>query len=365
VPALCNSLVRTDAADVDLLAGVRHGQSVSAPIDDRVRIHVVQSRTRVASQAGLQGRRLMSHIFATSDIDVVHLHGLWHPLNHWATSLARRHGAKIAMSPRGTLEPWSLAWKSRKKRLAMIAYQWRDLDKVDAFIATADQEADSIERLGLDRPIAVIPNGISLPTSPAVRSDRGHEHPRVLLFMSRIHPKKGLVELLHAWRATAGSGWVLKIAGPDEAGHLADVQKLIDQLDIRETVSYIGPVSEEQKPRQLLEADAFVLPSHSENFGMVVAEALSFGLPVIATVGTPWQSIEAQGCGWWVTPDLPGLSSALAALFQLDEAELSALGLAARSLASRFDWTQIATDTIDVYNWLHNGQSRPKALRCS
>ena len=143
--------------------------------------------------------------------------------------------------------------------------------------------------------------------APDVQNDR-----RTMLFLSRIHPKKGLLNLVRAWHAAApGKEWRLVIAGPDEGGHLAELKQLVHQLGLQLQVTFPGEIANEEKWAFYAAAEICVLPSFSENFGLMVGEALVAGTPVIATTGTPWAELQAHGCGWWVEPTIGGLCAAI------------------------------------------------------
>jgi glycosyltransferase involved in cell wall biosynthesis len=182
--------------------------------------------------------------------------------------------------------------------------------------------------------------------------------------MSRIHPVKNLTGLLHAWKSLTPevtAGWRLVIAGPDEAGHGQVVADLVLELGLRDSVELIGPVGEDSKAAVYQAADVFVLPSFSENFGVVVAEALAHGLPVIATTGTPWQELPRRGCGWWVRPDPQSLAGALAQVMGRSVEERRAMGAVGRAYAQEhFSWDGIGSSTMALYEWLLSRRaSRP------
>ncbi len=227
--------------------------------------------------------------------DIVHDNGLWRPHNHQVASAAARCGVPRIVSTRGMLEPWALAHKRWKKRLAWRLYQRRDLDRAAALHATAPSEAGSLARLRLRPPVQMIPNGMDLP--PLAPRPAGSATVRTALFLGRIYPVKGLPMLVEAWARTRPPGWRLVIAGPDEAGHRAEVERRVAQAGLGDMVSFPGPVHGDAKSAVLGAADLFVLPSHSESFGMAVAEALAHEVPVLTTTAAPWPQLTERGCG--------------------------------------------------------------------
>jgi glycosyltransferase involved in cell wall biosynthesis len=172
------------------------------------------------------------------------------------------------------------------------------------------------------------------------------------LFLGRIHPKKGLLNLIDAWGKVRPAHWRLCIAGPDEEGHLTEVLKKVRMLGLEESVNYIGEVEGETKSATFEKADLFVLPSFSENFGVVVAEALAHGVPVITTCSTPWEELPRYGCGWSIEPTADALTETLKDALNMEPADLRAMGEKGISYVRRYDWHTIALQTVAVYQWV-------------
>jgi glycosyltransferase involved in cell wall biosynthesis len=293
---------------------------------------------------------------------IIHDNGVWGHYNSAAFAAADRAGIPYLLSPRGMLEQWSLRQKRWRKAAAMAAFQHRILAGTTAFVATAHSEADSVRRLGLKQPIAVVPNGIDL-TADDARGARAPSQARTMLFLSRVHPKKGLPLLVQAWALIRPSGWVLQIAGPDEAGHEAEVRRLIAALGVEESISFVGPVEGDRKKSLLRESDVFVLPTHSENFGVAIAEALNAGLPVITTKGAPWSDLPTHGCGWWVDISVDSLAKALQQATRLTDSERAEMSSRGRAYVARFAWPQVARQMNDVYDWAVGRRDAPPCVR--
>ena len=179
----------------------------------------------------------------------------------------------------------------------------------------------------------------------------------------RGHPVKGLFNLVRAWAQLNPAGWRLCIAGPDEAGHLQEVLALVKELGIQRGVNYVGPVDGAAKSALYNSADVFVLPTFTENFGVVVAEALAHGLPVITTRGAPWADLNAYGCGWWVDIGVDPLVQALREAMALSDDQRRAMGALGRVYVRRYDWDDIAQQTMDVYRWVLGKGQQPDCVR--
>jgi glycosyltransferase involved in cell wall biosynthesis len=286
--------------------------------------------------------------------DVVHVHSNWTFPVWWGCRAAIAAGKPLVISPHGCLDPVRLAHSAWKKRL-VGALDRRCLRQADVIHATSEAERGWIERYVGGRPhIDVIPIGVDLP-SPR-ESAKPADRTRTVLFLGRLHPLKGLDLLLEAWPLAMrelgpGDRWHLVIAGPDEQGTRARLERQAQELGLG-NVRFAGPLDEAEKARALADADLAVLPSRSENFGIVVAEALAAGVPVITTKGTPWQEID-RSCGWWVDVAAPAIAAALAAAMRLSDAERAAMGARGRGLIeAKYQWPSVGRAMIDTYERL-------------
>ena len=301
--------------------------------------------------------------------DIVHVHGLWDLRLHKVVSACRKLGVKYVVAPRGMLEPWSLRQKWLKKRIARLVYQDADLHGAAALHATAESEAEQFRRLGFKNPIIVSPNGVNVPrTSIGAHQASG---PRTALFVSRMHPKKGVLELVEAWRRTrlacsVSRGWqcelVYTVSGELEKAYEAKVKARVKEFGLEDQFVFTGELGDDEKWKAYARASLFVLPTYSENFGIVVAEALWAGVPVVTTKGTPWSELEGSSpsaptrCGWWIDlPPTESLERALSKAMSLDPRVLAEMGRRGHRLVEeKYTWEAVVKPMIGGYrNVLH------------
>ena len=364
VTSLVHHLSKAEDISVTLLTQKLRGDEIYTGELNPSRAVVAVSPFLISIRAGFPLRRKLSGLVSDACPSIIHDHGIWLPTNHAVAKWAARKRVLRVVHVRGMLEPWALSYHSFKKRLAWSLYQKKDLDSVALFFATSQGEADSIRNLGFNQPIAILPNGVDLPVVDVdTRLLPASGRQRNVVFMSRIHPKKGLFELVNAWAKVRPSGWSLLLAGPDEGGFLQAVMARVHKLGLDDVVEYRGVMEGETKAELLKRADLFILPSFSENFGVVVAEALAHGIPVISTLGTPWEGLVENRCGWWVAAEANALAGALCEAMALSDDERYEMGVRGRQYARQFDWGQISRDIANVYRWLLGQVDRPDCVR--
>lgn len=293
--------------------------------------------------------------------DIVHLHGLWSFALHTSASICRRWNIPYVIAPRGMLETWSLRQKWIKKKIAWWMFQCRDLRCAAALHATADSEADQFRRLGFRNPVIVSPNGVNTPEY-GVATKHKNDTKRVL-FVSRMHPKKGVLELVEAWGKVNPAGWecdlVYTVNGDFERNYESKVKVKVKELGLEDQFVFIGALDDERKWKAYEVADLFVLPTYSENFGIVVAEALYAGVPVITTRGTPWEELEARKCGFWIDIGVGPLAVALRKSMILSDDERRDMGARGRKLIKeKYIWDAVVQRMVKGYEGILSSNVR-------
>ncbi len=314
-------------------------------------------------KTGLLGRfKQIEMPFSKKDYQILHGHGMWDIPIHQMCVSARRNRIAYVISPHGMLEPWALEQAKIKKKIALFLYQFSDLKNAYCIHATSDLEAKNIRNMGLDNPIAIIPNGINL-SSIKLNYTSLNTNKRKLLFLSRIHHKKGIENLLLAWKKLPEQikqNWTLEIVGEGEINYMKTLKSRIEELGIQNNVVIIGPLYDDKKNTAYQSADLFVLPTFSENFGMVVAEAMSYGLPVITTKGAPWEELQSHNAGWWIDIGVEPLTSALIEAMATPKSTLIEMGKNGRKLIEdKYSIESVAKQMTELYEWILDKREKP------
>jgi len=302
----------------------------------------------------------LRRILRLSDADLLHVHGIWLDRQWAALQWQKRSGKPVVVSPHGMLDPWAVANSAWKKKMVGRLFADEALRQATCIHALCASEAESIREYGLNNPIAVIPNGIDLPD---LESGEQQERKKQLLFLGRIHPKKGIDALLQGWARAATAGWELLIAGWDDGGHEEGLKAQAGQLGVSDSVSFIGPQFGGDKERLLRSVGAFILPSFSEGLPMSVLEAWSYELPVIMTDFCNLPEGFACGAAQRIEPEPDSISAGLTAFFAMEESARLGMGMRGRNLVGeRFTWAHVADNMKAVYSWCLGGE-KPACIR--
>ena len=353
VPALANSLEAAGAeVELNVLAPVA-GVSVGVPLRTHANLF-----GRPFDRLGVSPALCGYLRVAASKYHIMHTHGLWMMPNIYPYSACAGKACRTVLSPRGTLDPWALTRSRAKKRIAALLGQRHALEGADLIHVTSEEELRNVRDFGLTQPVAVVSNGVEAPEQTITPSPGSTRKDRTLLFLSRLHEKKGLDMLLAAWAklAPALPKWVLHVAGPIDSEWARTLREDYESSHCR----FLGEVSGATKWRALAQADALVLPSHGENFGMAVAEALATGTPVVVSDRMPWADVVERGCGWIIEPNESSIVAVLREVCAEPPRALEAAGERGRIwMRESFGWQRVGQDMLAAYRWLVDGGSKP------
>lgn len=302
----------------------------------------------------------------TAAPDILHNHGLWMYPSVASVKWAKLTKKPYIVSTHGMLDSWAIGHSYWKKRIAGVMYEHRHLENAACLHALCAPEADAIRRYGLATPVCVIPCGVDLPllsVSPSAQRER------VLLFLGRLHPKKGLINLLAAWRElrqearSTAAEWALWIAGWDQGNHEADLRRYCVDQRLQASVRFLGPKFGHEKESVLRSAVAFVLPSYSEGLPISVLEAWSYGLPVMMTKACNLPQGFEAGAALCIDTTASGIMQGLRSLMAMSSGERSIMGSRGRRLVEdEFSWASHAERMSSVYSWMSGERDKPECV---
>jgi len=351
VRALANHLALAGHT-VDLLATQEPGDTAAAAPGDTATIRLFP---RIPPRSICRSPALHGHLRQAS-YDCIHQHSLWLRSLAYAAEAARRQQVPLVISPRGMMTDW--AWQHRRwrKQLASWFVHPGALAQASGWHATSPEEADDIRRRGFTQPVCVAPNGVTPPAPAELAAARAAwlalcpaaaTRP-VALFYSRLHRKKRVRELIDLWASAPRGDWLLLVVGTPED---YTAEALATELATRGLSEGIVVFDGTGRPPPYAVASLFVLPSHSENFGLVIAEALAAGVPALVTDTTPWTGLAGVQAGWCVAWN--AYPAALAAALTLARDELATRGRHGRAWMERsFSWASTARLLGEFYRSL-------------
>lgn len=315
----------------------------------------------------LWATRLGEYLYSCKDFaDIMHFHGVWMPESIRIAHYCNKHHIPYVINPRGDTEIARINYNTLKKWKKHVAWQlWAKsiVDKASCIIATSKQERDSIRALGSKVPVAIIPNGIELDAFPQ-EVVHHHGEKKILLFLSRINPIKGIEYLIDAWEKLPEilrEGWELHIAGnSDPKEYIHTLESKVTSLKLNDSIKFIGTIAGDEKMRKYQDSNLFILPTLNENFGNVVAESMMCECPVITTKNAPWKCIEDNKCGWWIDLSVENLVIALTESMSLTDEQRHEIGKKGRQLIiEHFAAPSVAKKTMAVYQWILGLSPKP------
>ncbi|PRY44173.1 poly(glycerol-phosphate) alpha-glucosyltransferase [Spirosoma oryzae] len=298
--------------------------------------------------------------------DLVHTQCMWMYMSYANSLYHKKFRKPYIVQPHGMLDIWQLKSSRIKKKIVLTLYEKENLKNASCIYALCDEEYKAIRDFGLKNPVAIIPNGVELPSISHINDNKWNLPSRkgkTLLFLSRIHPKKGLEVLLNAWCKTIPSShdWQLVIAGDTkDYRYLSNLNQLTDMLNIRSSVHFIGGQYGDEKSKCFLKSDAFVLPSYSEGLPMAILEAWSHKLPVLAT---PFCNIPEgfeKGAAIKIGTDPDSIALGINKLIALSSDQLNIIGYNGYKLVNdKFTWRKVAESTDTLYKWIYGLGDKP------
>jgi glycosyltransferase involved in cell wall biosynthesis len=356
VPALCSTLLAL-GDDIYL-----HSLG-AAPSSTKSGFHnCIYPRRQFPYSLGVSPAMKLGLRRAAVSASVIHTHGLWMMPNLYPAKVADPRRTPLVLSPRGMMDRWAWRHHRWRKRVMWWVGQAGAVRAAACFHATAPCEAECVRDLGIRAPIAVIPNGVDIP-DPALAP----EHPstaRTLLFLARVHEKKGVDILVRSWRNVQDRfpDWRVLIVGPDNGGYSLQMRDLAARIGVRR-LHFKGKIPQAAKSACFASSELYVLPTHAENWGVSIAEALAHGVPAIVGRGAPWSGLEKRGCGWWIDNSVDALTATLETALALSPRELSARGALGRQwVEEEFTWRSVAQTMRQVYLWLLDRGPKPPCV---
>lgn len=296
--------------------------------------------------------------------NIIHQQGIWMYYSY-ATLLAKRRNpsCKVIIEPHGMLDPWAVRNSGWKKKIVGHLFEYKNLRSADCIHALCQSEYESIRKFGLKNPVAIIPNGITLPLNPKYKRQL---EKKILIFIGRIHPKKGLKEMIlglamvKAQNPLLLESWEIHIAGWDQNGHINELKRIVDTYKLTNDVKFIGPLYGDAKEKALCQANAFILPSFSEGLPMSVLEAWAYELPVVKTEYCNIPEGFEHNCAIKIEPTPNDICEKLIMLFQQSNEDLIKMGKRGRKFVTQsFTWEIIAQQTFDLYQYLLGKGPKP------
>lgn len=305
--------------------------------------------------------RNISRFLQHSDYDLYHTNGMWMHCNHATCVAAHRKGKPYIITPHGMLHPQAMmrsAWK--KKLLLDFGGVNKDLELASCIHVTCHDEMNNYRALGYKNPVAVIPNPFSAPAF--INEIKNNRDIQRIGFLGRLYPYKKVDALLNAWIKLGKqvNNCQLLIMGTGEPSYEQMLKSMVQQHGLT-NVEFAGFVAGREKFERLASLTALCVPSDFENFGMIVTEALSVGTPVIASLGTPWQELNTEHCGYWVKNDADTLAEAIKTVLNLPADEINRMGENGKRLVKeKYQDTQVASMMAQLYSWIIDGGAKPK-----
>ena len=344
----CVELLTPEATAGHRLMGVGEEWIKTVPYDNRTPYAISQNTKRFLKE---------------SNYDIYHANGLWMYSNHITCAIAREKHKPYIITPHGMLYPDALKRSYWKKWPLRVLHFNKDIMQATCIHATCKKEEEYIRQFGYKGHVAIIPNPCFIPDyaeelyAKKVNIFLGCSLPKNFGFLGRLHPIKKIENLLYGLNEVvkdsngAAQSCKLVVMGKGEAEYEQFLRSEVERLGLTESVKFIGFVSGREKYEALSELAALFVPSDFENFGMIVTEALSVGTPVMASLGTPWEELNSENCGWWVDRSVESVANVMREVLSMPVERLIDMGERGRRLvADRYEASKVARQMIGLYD---------------
>ena len=289
------------------------------------------------------------------EFDIIHQHGIWLPISK-LSSFVKRKGKPLIIQPHGYLESYSLGMSTVKKKIMYYLFEKQNLDECSILVGCSEMEVANLRNLFPNKDIALIPNGVDQEFIDAPIFNNEIKCKNKILYLSRIHPSKGIERMLIGFASLpkeVKNNWIIDIAGDGDLIYLKELNKLVKDLKIIDFVNFLGPVYEKDKIELMDNCDLFLLPTYTENFGIVVIEALARSIPVLTTKGAPWGNLIKYNCGFWVENSQNGINDGMLKALSCSKEKLTKMGGNGKRLVlKKYIWENITLKTLELYKWL-------------
>lgn len=348
--------LRDEGIEADILTLMPRDDSDKIIADDSfIKALPNDARTPLVYSSNFR-RYLSSHI----GYDLYHANGLWTCPTHFTAEIAKKQNKPCVIAPHGMLYPQALQVSAWKKKIVSTVFQRKDLETASCLQATCMAELEHIRAFGLNNPVAVIPNGLVIDDSLEIRKTSNSV--RRFAFVGRLNRIKNVDLLLSAWSKLGNKthNCELLIIGDGDTAYKKELEEFATANKLN-NVRFLGFIMGKDLQKLVHSIDFQILPSKSENFGMVVPEALIQGVPVIASKGTPWSDLETFDCGWWVDNDIDTLISTLLIAINLSEQDRLGMGERGRTLVLRhYSIKSVSLRMKQLYEWLVYKNIKPE-----
>lgn len=296
---------------------------------------------------------LMLHL---RDYDLVHIHAIFSYPSTIAMAIARFHKVPYINRPLGQLCEWSLQQSKHKKEIYLNLIEKANLKGAKGLHLTSEQEKKELELLDWNLPSFILPHGLVLPTPIANAREQLHQILNIpleipsILFLSRLHPKKGLDYLIPALGKLHNQNFAFVLAGSGDPDYEAELENLLQDNNLSDHTYKLGFVGGEKKDICLQGADLYALTSHSENFGIAVLEALASGTPALVTTGVALSDlVKEQNLGWVVDLEIEAISNSIQEFLDNPDLAKQKGDQAAQYVAANYSWEKIALNLKSIY----------------